>query len=201
MENNQPDPTLSKRQFLISLSTLSAGTLLNSCAGIDQLGGLGNLSFGPGLSPSFLIKPQTMMSKLAPHFPYKRNYQGLVNLNFSDPVVSMVPDSEKVRVGLTTLGGLAGTGSQLGGRCQLACGLRYDPKNRGVYLKDSTVENFTLNGVSTQLTSGIKDVANLVGKDLLERYPVYTLDNTPGLGLLKKMNVTNEGVLLSFGLL
>jgi len=200
MENNQEYPTLSKRKFLLGLSTLGAGTLLNSCASMNQLGGLGNIGLGPGLMPTFLIKPQMMMNKLSPHFPHQRNYQGLVDLNFSNPVLSMVPDANKVRVGLTTLGGLRGTGSQLGGRCQLACGLRYDPETRGVFLKDSVLEDFTLAGVPNQFTTGIRDVANFVGKDLLEKYPVYTLANTTGLGLLKKMNVTKEGVLLSFGI-
>ncbi len=188
---------ISKRQFLLALGSLGAGTLLNSCA---DIGGIGNIGLGSGLMPTILIKPQTMMSKIAPQFPYKKNYQGLVDLNFSDPVVSMVPDAEKVRVGLTTLGGLSGGGRQLGGRCQLACGLRYDPKTRGVFLKDSVLEDFSLNGVPTQLTSGLREVANLIGKNLLERYPVYTLGNSAGLGFLKKMNVTDNGVLLSFGL-
>jgi hypothetical protein len=197
MENQH---TLSKRQFIISLGSLGAGTLLNSCAGVNQLGGLGNIGLGPGLMPTLLIKPQTMMSKLSPHFPYQQNYQGLVGLNFSDPVISMVPDAEKVRVGLTTLGNIAGTTKQLGGRCQLACGLRYDPETRGIFLKDSTLEEFTLNGVNPQLTSGLKDITNIVGQNILERYPVYTLGNQAGIGLLKSMNVTNEGVRLAFGI-
>ena len=167
---------------------------------MSQLGGLGSIGLGAGLMPTILIKPQMMMSKLAPHFPYQKGYKGLVDLNFSNPVLSMVPEADKVRVGLTTLGGLTGSGKQLGGRCQIACGLHYDPKTRGIFLKDSVVEDFTLNGISSQLTSGIRDVANLVGKDLLERYPVYTLGNSAGLGFLKKMNVTGEGVLLSFGI-
>lgn len=187
---------ISKRQFLLTLSSLGAGTLLNSCA---DVAGLGNLGLGAGLMPTILIKPQTMMSKIAPQFPYKKNYQGLVDLNFSDPVISMVPDAEKVRVGLTTLGGLSSGGQQLGGRCQLACGLRYDPQTRGVFLKDSVLEDFSLNGVPTQLTSGIRDLANLIGPELLERYPVHTLENNAGIGFLKKMNVTDKGILLSFG--
>jgi len=191
---------ISKRQFLLGLGSLSAGTLLNSCADMGQLGGLGNIGLGPGLMPTLLIKPQMMMSKIAPQFPYNKNYQGLVDLNFSDPVLSMVPEADKVRVGLTTLGGLRGGGQQLGGRCQLACGLHYDPETRGIFLKDSVLEDFSLAGIPNQLTSGIRDVANLVGKDLLERYPVYTLGNQTGLGFLKKMNVTDNGILLSFGL-
>ena len=197
MENQH---TLSKRQFLLSLGSLSTGTLLTNCAGMSQLGDLGTLGLSKGLMPTLLITPQTMMSKLTPHFPYQQNYQGLVGLNFSNPVVSMVPDAEKIRVGLTTLGSITGTSQQLGGRCQLACGLRYDPETRGIFLKDSTLEEFTLNGVNPQLTTGLKDITNLIGTNILERYPVHTLANQTGIGLLKTMNVTNQGVKLAFGI-
>ena len=43
-------------------------------------------------------------------------------------------------------------------------------------------------------------IGDLIGKDILERYPVYTIPSRTGIGLLKKMNVTNDGVLLSFGI-
>lgn len=188
--------TLSKRKFLIGLGSLGTTTLLNSCA---DIGGLENLGLGSGLMPTLLIKPHMMMSKLAPNFPYQKSYQGLASATFSNPIITPIPDAEKIRVGLTTQGGITG-GTQLGGTCQLACGLRYDPDSRGIFLKDSTVEDLTLTGINTQLTSGIRDIANLVGKNILERYPVYTIPNQTGLNFLKKMNVTNDGILLSFGI-
>ena len=112
----------------------------------------------------------------------------------------MVPNAEKVRVGLTTAAGITG-GQQVSGRCQIACGLRYDPKTREIFLKDATLEDINLNGVSNQLTSGFKNITNTIGNDILERYPVYSLANKSGIGLLKSMNVVDEGVELSFGLL
>lgn len=150
--------------------------------------------------PTILIQPQMIMAKLSPYFPYQKSYQGLAAVNFSNPIISPIPDAEKIRVGLTTQGGLIG-GRQFGGTSQLACGLRYDPTTRGIFLKDSTLEDLTLNGVNPQLTTGIRDIANLIGNDILERYPVYTIPNQTGLGLLKKMNVTNNGILLTFGLI
>ena len=196
---------ITKRKFLLGLSssigTLAGSSLLNSCSGISQLNELGQLGLGAGLSPTLLIKPQTIVSKMTPHFPYSQSYQGIANVNFADPVVSMVPNAEKVRVGLTTTAGITGTNQQVGGRCQIACGLRYDPDTRGIYLKDATLEDFNLNGVNSQLTSGFQTVANNLGNNILERYPVYSLAERPGIGLLKNMNVTNDGILLNFGLI
>ena len=196
---------ITKRKFLLglgsSLGALAGSSVLNSCAGLSQLNDLGQLGLGSGLAPTLLIKPQTIVSKMSPHFPYSQSYQGLANVSFSDPVVSMVPNAEKVRVGLTTQASITGANQQVGGRCQIACGLRYDPDTKGIYLKDATVEDFNLNGVNNQLTSGFQTVANGLGNNILERYPVYSLANRPGVGLLKKMSVTNEGILLGFGLI
>ncbi len=201
--NNQQK--LTKRKFLIrlgsSIGSLGGASLLNSCAGLSELNKLGELGLGAGLSPTLLIKPQTIVSKLMPYFPYNQSYQGIAGVSFADPVVSMVPDAEKVRIGLTTLAGLTGSSQQLGGRCQIACGLRYDPDTRSIYLKDATLEDFNLNGVNSQLTSGFKGIANNLGNSILEKYPVYSLAQRPGIGLLKNMNVTNEGIKLGFGLL
>ena len=191
---------LTKRKFLIGIGAGLSTSLLNSCASLSQLNELGKLGLGAGLAPTLLIKPQTIASKLTPYFPYQQNYQGLAGISFSDPVISMVPNAEKVRVGLTTAAGITG-GQQVSGRCQIACGLRYDPKTREIFLKDATLEDINLNGVSNQLTSGFKNITNTIGNDILERYPVYSLADKSGIGLLKSMNVVDEGVELSFGLL
>lgn len=196
---------LTKREFLISLGSTSIGamsgvSLLSSCTGLSQLSELGELGIGTGLVPTLLVRPQTITSKLTPHFPLQKSYQGLAGVSFADPVVSMVPNVEKVRVGLTTAAGITG-GQQVSGRCQLACGLRYDPETRAIYLKDTTVEDFQLTGVNSQLTSGFKNIANGIGSEILEAYPIYSLADRTGAGLLKSMNVTDEGVKLSFGLL
>lgn len=194
-----------KRKFLLglgaSIGSLGGLSLLHSCAELAQLNELGSLGLGNGLSPTLLIKPQSIASKLTPNFPYQQSYKGIAEINFADPVVSMVPDVEKVRVGLTTSAGITGSNKQIGGRCQLACKLRYDPDTKGIYLKDATLEDFNLNGVNSQLTSGFTSIANTLGNNILERYPVYSLANRPGAGLLKTMDVTSEGIKVGFGLI
>ena len=196
----------SRREFLTGLGAVSLAGMsgvLSSCA-TD----FGNIGLGPGLMPTLLIRPDAMMRKFSPHFPVNRDYQGLVNMQFADPVFSMVPQQEKVRVGLTTLGNLggllsgAGRGAnrQLGGRCQLACGLRYDAETRQIFLKDAVLENFSLAGVPSQWTQGLQGVANTLGQNFLEKIPVYKVGTGNGMGFMKNMRVTEQGIKLSFGL-
>ncbi len=179
---------MNRREWMKGAGILGAGCVLTQCA---------EVGLGPGLSPTFLVRPEIMTRRLGSLFPVTRDYQGLAKLQFSDPVLAMVPESNQVRVGLTTLGG--GLGRQFGGGCQLACGLRYDPKNRGVYLENSVIERFDIEGVSPQWTQGFRQIANVVGNEYLERHPVYQVADTFGIGFLKSMRVESGGVRLSFG--
>lgn len=183
---------IQRRDFLKALGLTSGSALLHSCAGfaIDQ-----------NLNPSVVISPAMMMQKLSPHFPVSKDYRGLASLQFSNPVCSVVPQANKVRVGLSTLANLLGAPQGYGGDCQLACGLRYDADSRGIYLKDATLEQFNISGVNSQWTNNLRAVANIVGKESLERYPVYTLPSNIGTNLLRSMQVQDNGVRLSFGLI
>ena len=118
-----------------------------------------------------------MSTKLSEHFPVSKIFQsGLAKLEFANPVCSMVPDQEKVRVGLTTsvFSSLLSRSQLLGGRCQLACGVDYDPDSRGIFLKDPYLEQFQLDRMPPNWTNGARGVANLVGKEFIERKPIST---------------------------
>jgi len=168
--------------------------MLTQCAGI-------NLT--DPLSPSVLISPNQMNTRLNQQFPVSKSHpSGIAKLEFADPVCSMVPEQEKVRVGLTTsvLSGLLGSSKSLGGRCQLACKVRYDKESRGVFLDQPFLEDFTLAGIPSNWTSGARQLANIVGTEYVERYPVYTLPSTFGTQLLKSITTESGGIRLKFGL-
>ncbi len=74
------------------------------------------------------------------------------------------------------------------------------PENIAVF-KDATLEKFNLTGVNSQWTNNLRAVANIVGKEFIERVPVYTLPSNIGTNLLRSMQVQDNGVRLSFGLI
>ncbi len=179
---------ISRRDFIHGAGIVAVGGLLSQCAGV---------SLGPGLRPSFLVSPAMLLSRLRPHFPLRRDYQGLASLQFSQPILAMSPQTNQVRVGLSTLA--AGLGRQVGGNCLLACGLRYQPENRAIYLENSQLEQFQLAGVPSQWTQGFRQITNLVGREYLTRHPVFELSDTFGVGLLQSMRVEQGGLRLNFG--
>ncbi len=197
---------MNRRQSLRQLSFLASPFAVSSCA---ELGNLGRLA----LQNSYLVGQQSLLSRLLPNFPFSRQYGGIGQLSLSQPVLAMVPEQNKIRLGLTTSAGLSqglgqGTGidflKNLGGRatsgrCQLACGIRFEPKDNGIYLKDPVLEEFQLDGLASSYSDSARSLVNLVGPQILDRYPVHTLQSGFATRALQAMTVRKEGLLLDFG--
>lgn len=176
--------------------------MLASCATVADL----------ALRQQYLIRTDQIMSALAPFFPFRQAVSGVGELALSNPVFGMVPDRNKVRVGLTTgLAAAAGLGrvtgipalDQIAGRatsgtCQLACGLRYDRETRGIYLQDPEVEKLELSQLSSSLSGPIRSVINLFGPQFLNRHPIHTLEPSMATRFLNTMEVQPGGIALKF---
>lgn len=197
---------MNRRQNLRQLSTLTLPVLFSSCAQVSNLGRL-------ALASQYLVDSNSMLSKMLPYFPFNKQYSGIGQVSLSDPVFSMVPDQNKIRLGLKANAGLAnGLASQTGlaflrnldgqntsGTCQLACGLRFNPENNGIYLKDPVVEELHFDKLSNHYTTPAKNLLNLVGPQILDQYPVHTLKPSFATRALQTLTVQDKGLLLDFG--
>lgn len=194
---------MKRREIFSRLALLSAGSFLPACQTLPEL----------ALASPFFIPLSHIAANLRPHFPFRMNYQGVGQLQLSHPSFAMVPEQNKVRIGLTTgmvvspgvgqlsgipgLGQIAGRGA--GGRCQLACGLRYDRGSRGIYLKDPVLEELKIDHFSSISTEPFRQLVNLFGPDLLDRHPIHTLDASLASRFLTGMSVRPGGIQLKFG--
>lgn len=152
------------------------------------------------------------MSALIPFFPFRKSVNDVGEIALSNPVFGMVPEKNKVRVGLTTglatsagLGKLTGipvldqlAGQTATGRCQLACGLRYDRETRGIYLQEPELEEFESDRIPSSMTGPIRSVINLFGPQFLNRHPIHTLEPSLAARFLNTMEVQPGGVALKF---
>jgi hypothetical protein len=194
---------MNRRDLLRRAALCSPGFFLPGCATVADL----------ALRNQFFIPTNYIAAKLNPYFPFQRGYQDVGQLSLSNPVFSMVPDQNKVRVGLTTgmlagsrLGELSGipalgqfAGMSTGGTCQLACGLRYDPASRGIFLKEPVVEKLDIQNFSTALTTPFRQLVNMFGPALLDKHPIHTLDASLASRFLQGMEVQPTGIALKFG--
>jgi len=94
----------------------------------------------------------------------------------------MAPDINKVRIGLGVQAGLA---QGLG-------------KITGIPLLNQ-IAGSTHNGQCT-LACGLRQLLNSFGPQILDRYPVHTLEQSLATRVLKSMTVKENGIALGFGI-
>ena len=194
---------MNRRDLIRKAALCSPALLLPSCSTVADL----------ALRNQFFIPTSHILAKMSPLFPFRRSYQSAGQMSLSNPVFSMVPDQNKVRLGLTAamtagsqigqLSGIPALGSLAGlatrGTCQLACGLRYDPKTRGIFLKEPVVEKLDVDNFASTLTEPFRQVVNMFGPQILDKHPIHTLDASLASRFLQGMEVQPTGIALKFG--
>lgn len=207
-KEGKKDASMTRRDLIKLLPLGGVVPVISSCAS-------NGVSLGPGLVPQYLINTEMILREVLPHFPYQQDFSGLGTMKALNPQFGLIPEKNKVRVGLDLqaslaagLGALTGiaaldqfSGGYQQGSCQLACGLRYDPKTRGIYLKDPEIERLNLQNIPTHYTGYAQSLLNGIGPQLLDKHPIHTLEPSIASKVLRSINVQREGVALGFGLL
>ncbi len=194
---------MKRREIFRKAALFSPTLVLPACQTVSNL----------ALQSPFFIPTTHIAAKLGPFFPFRRGYQDVGHLMLSNPIFAMVPEQNKVRIGLTTgmeagsrLGQISGipalgqiAGFSAGGSCQLACGLRYDRETRGIYLKEPVLEELEIEHFSSTLTGPFRQLVNMFGPGFLDRRPIHTLDPSLASRFLSGMVVQPTGIALKFG--
>ncbi len=198
---------MNRRTLLKQVPLAAAPLLLPSCSSLSNLGRL-------ALHSNYLVGTNSLLSRLLPFFPFNQQYQGVGQVSLSEPSLSMVPEQNKVRLGLKANAGLtdqlAGNtglaflnnfaGRTTSGFCQLACGFRFNSEDNGIYLKEPVVEELDFDGIPSQYTEPAKGLVNLVGPQILDQHPVHTLESSFATRALQSLAVKDNGLLLDFGI-
>ena len=193
---------MNRRSLLKKATLCSPALLLPACSTIADL----------ALRQQYLIGTSQILSKLLPFFPLKQELQSIGQLSLANPVFTMAPDINKVRIGLTTtaavssqLGALTGIPAlgNLGGRStsgttQVACGLRYDPKTRGIFLKEPEIEKLDLQNISPAYTNPLRGLINTLGPQLLDQRPIHTLEPSLASRFINSFEIQPNGIALKF---
>ena len=201
---------MKRREILRKAALFSPAVVMPSCSTVANL----------ALKSQLFIPTSELLARFSPFFPFQQSYQGLANLSLSNPVFSMLPEQNKVRLGMTTglstgsglgssTGGLAGlaglsglgklAGLNTGGTCQIACGLRYDQKSRGIFLNEPVIEKLDITGIPSAYSDPFRQLANAFGPKILDRQPIRTLEPSLAASFLNKMVVEPTGIALKVG--
>ncbi|YCM43512.1 hypothetical protein V2O64_19575 [Verrucomicrobiaceae bacterium 227] len=193
---------MTRREIFTKGALLTPAIFAPSCGTVADM----------ALRGQYLIRAEQILAQLLPFFPFQRQMSGVGQVSLSNPVFTMAPDINKVRVGLTTgvsaasglaqmtgipaLAQIAGRGTT--GTCQLACGLRYDSATRGIFLREPVIERLEFQHLSSSLTTPFTQLVNLFGPQLLDRQPIHTLEPSLATRFLNSMVVQPGGIALKF---
>jgi len=169
------------------------------------------LSISSGLSPQYIISSEEIKQTVSQEFPYERHISSVGSLLLQNPIVTMAPNQNKIQIktdlrvfgssDLERIPFLQTLVSQAHhGECQIACGVRYDRKTRGLYLQEPAIEYLSIPSLPPLLTRHSQSLLNTIAPQILNQHPVHTLDKSLASRFLKKIEVQQNGVALKFGL-
>jgi len=153
------------------------------------------------------ITQEQIDKTLRAKFPFSKTVLGLVHIQFANPVVTLLPASDRIQVSVEA--NLAPS-TQEGAKTRIGTlvattGIRYNAETRQFFLSNIEIQNFTLIGVSQNIMEKAKPLIAQGSKAYLETHPVYTIvDKNAGTKLarmlLKDIQVTNQEIHITLGL-
>lgn len=123
---------------------------------------------------SFNVSEQQIESKMGGYFPlHKEALLGQLQLDLQQPDLILKDGSDRAELLLQSK--VTAAGSVWPGQLRLSFGLDYASDTGTFYLIEPRVEDMNMNGVPTQVSTGVVRYLLPVVQQYLTRVPVYTL--------------------------
>jgi hypothetical protein len=149
------------------------------------------------------ITQQQIQTQVQSRFPVQKSYL-VANVTLSDPKVVLKDNSDRVFVGATVTVNVPtqrpGTGSTM-----MSGKVVYDKEQGAFTLSDMKVEELKIQGVSDKSVGQAREVVSTVGAEVLNRFPIYKLDQNDraqklAKGFLKSVDVAGGKLRITLGL-
>lgn len=160
-----------RRRALLGAVT-KAGAL---CAGV--LAVLGLLSGCAGLigTHDVDISESQLTLLMARQFPMQRKVMEVIDLDISNPVLTLIPQSNRVGTELDVSAVDRLFGSSATGHVKLDYGLRFQPSDHTIRMTQVRVRDLTLSSGSSNLRGAAQRIGGLVAENALENLVVYRM--------------------------
>ena len=112
---------------------------------------IGTLYLGfKGKRYELVITQQQIDTALEEACPVSKDFLILFRVEYSNPEVVLLAETNRVQVGLEATVGLKLDGQEknLGGSVTLTSGIRYDNEEKAFYLQDAQFERFEVDGIA-----------------------------------------------------
>jgi len=150
--------------------------LLAACAAAGSAMSLGACATGtfPFIPDHYTFSQRQVQEAVQRKFPYRRQVQQLFDVSLTNPVVTLLPDRNRVAVRLDVQLGSPLIQQPVSGVFMLSSELAWDSSSRSVVLKSPSVDSVDMQGAASAYGQQVGAVAALAATQLLDRYPVYT---------------------------
>ncbi|ACC69795.1 DUF1439 domain-containing protein [Paraburkholderia phymatum] len=163
-----PPATPARRRFLISAlsACVTAGITapLVACA----------TSTFPFIPDHYTFSQKQVQEAVQRKFPYQRTVSQVFDVALANPVVGLLPDTNRVSVRLDARLASPFLQQPVNGVFTLSSQLEYDAPSRSVVLRAPNVDNVSVDGNAQAYTQQINAAAAVLATQLLTNYPVYT---------------------------
>jgi hypothetical protein len=157
-----------RRRFLISaLSVCAAAGLTTSLVACAT-------STFPFIPDHYTFSQKQVQEAVQRKFPYQRTMQQVFEVALTDPVVGLLPDTNRVSVQVNARLASPFLQQPVNGVLTLSSQLEYDPQSRSVVLRSPNVDNVSVDGNAQMYAQQINAAAAVLATQLLANYPVYT---------------------------
>lgn len=147
------------------------------------------------------ITNDEIRKKLDSRFPLTKRYLFIFDITYENPEVILIDGSDKVFVAFDAVLDikLKSRLKPLSGSAGALCGIDFKPETGQLFLADCHIANLQIVGIPDEYLEEVNIVTNLVAKELLDKYPVYTLKHREAKLSSAKLVVKN--VVISNGVL
>jgi Protein of unknown function (DUF1439) len=117
-------------------------------------------------------------AELAKRFPLRKTYLALLEVDYTNPRVTLTDGSEDIAVGVDVRVGVTGSSRELKGSADLLTKIAYDADSTSFLLREVRIVRFAVPGIGDDMAARVRDIANDLATDRIGGIPVYRLKST-----------------------
>ena len=158
-------PSPARRRFLLTAWAATAVSVsLAACA---------STTF-PFIPSHYTFSQQQVQDAVQRKFPYQRTMSQLFDVALTNPVVGLLPDTNRISVQLDAHLASPFLQQPVDGIFTLSSQLAYDSASHSVVLVSPHVDSVNVSGGAQAYSQQINAAAGLLATQLLTNYPIYT---------------------------